>query len=161
MRRLRGESGVCQLPVWNAVDQSLSVDCVSGCSIGPDVKAARQIIGLVQRSDIMPLATESLPDRFDAATHRELDRAVDSKAVEDHLGDASVLGSNPEYFALLHAIIENSNGDLDTKYLDWGQAKKLITQGELRDVLNSAWERKSYREVRNLGTCLRSLSNIC
>ena len=105
-----------------------------------------------------PLKT--LPDRFDAATHHELDRAVD-QAVEEDLGSASVLSSNLQYYALLYAIIGRSNGDLDSKYLDLKQAKKLInTHGELREMLDSAWKNKSYREIRNLGTCLWSLSNI-
>ena len=108
---------------------------------------------------VSPLKT--LPDRFDAATHHELDRAVD-QAVEDDLGDTSVLSSSLQYYALLNAIIENSNGDLDTKYLGLGQANKLINiHGELRAMLDFAWKDKSYRGIRNLGTYLWSLSNIC
>ena len=102
---------------------------------------------------VSPLKT--LPDRFDAATHHELDRAVD-QAVEDDLGDVSDLGSGLwQYRTLLHGIIENSNGDLDTKYVSLQHAKKLInTHGELREMLHSAWKHKSYREIRNLGTYL-------
>ena len=58
------------------------------------------------------MSLDSIPDRFDAATHDELDRAVD-KAVEDDLNGVSELSSNFHYIALLDAIIEHSNGHLD------------------------------------------------
>ena len=110
---------------------------------------------------VSPLKT--LPDRFDVSTHHELDRAVYIEAVEGVLGDVSDLSTNPIYYgALLNAIVENSNGDLDTKYLNMRQANKLVnTYGELRDMLDSAWTNKSYREIRNLGMYLCFLSNIC
>ena len=104
---------------------------------------------------VSPLKT--LPDRFDAATHHELDRAVD-RAVGDDLGDVSDLGSGLGPYrtllrTLLHGIVENSNGDLDTKYLGLQHAKHVInTHGELREMLDSAWKNKAYREIRNLGT---------
>ena len=109
--------------------------------------------GLVQQLDNMsasPLKT--LPDRFDAATHRELDSVV-QKSVNNDLGDVSDVNSGLQHSVLLIAIIENSNGDLDPTYLSFPRAKKLInTHGELREMLDSAWKNKSYREIRNLGT---------
>lgn len=94
---------------------------------------------------------DNSPDRFDAATRDELDRAVND-AVQVLLGDVSVLNSILQYGLLLNAIIGHSNDHLDTKYLGMQHAKKLIdTHGELRGMLDSAWESKSYREIRELG----------
>ncbi|KAG9310693.1 hypothetical protein JVU11DRAFT_9287 [Chiua virens] len=95
----------------------------------------------------MPL--QSLPDCFDLATHQELDRAVnedisDVFTVIEHL-------SPSDYIILLVAIVRHSRGDLDSKYLAFSDAKKLMTTyGELRSMLASARELKSYREIRNL-----------
>lgn len=68
----------------------------------------------------------SLPDRFDVATHDGLNRADD----EDVLADVSGRSSNLwqlECSVLLDVIVEHSNGDLDTKYLDWHRSIKLIS----------------------------------
>ena len=99
----------------------------------------------------MPL--DNLPDLFDDATHNDLDRAVET-AVEDDLGDVSDLSSNLQYRILLNAIIAQCE-EMNKKYLILGEAKNLIsTQEELRTMLASAWKRKSYRKIRNLGACL-------
>jgi hypothetical protein len=99
----------------------------------------------------MPL--ETLPDPLDDATHDGLDKAV-NETVEDDITDAEDL-SVRDHAQLLSAIIENCD-DLDSKYGLLGQAKRMIkTHGELRAMLTSAWRRKSYREIRNLGACLR------
>ena len=104
----------------------------------------------------MPL--ETLPDCLDDATHNELDKAV-NETVEEDITDADDL-SPREGAWLLSAIIEHCD-DLDNKYAGLGQAKKLIkTHGELRVMLASAWKHKSYREIRNLGACLRFLPPI-
>ena len=98
----------------------------------------------------MPL--ESLPDRFDDATHGKLDKAV-NETVEEDITDAEDL-SVRDHAHLLSAIIEHCD-DLDNKYIGPGQGKTLIkTHGEIRAMLDSAWKRKSYREIRNLGVCL-------
>jgi len=100
----------------------------------------------------MPL--ESVPDLFDDATHNELDRAVE-KAIEDDLADVSDLCANWQYVTVINAIIEYSNGTLDKKHTGLEPPKNLIkTHEELRAMLSSAWRRKSYREIRNLGACL-------
>ena len=120
------------------------------CPVG-DIKTALQAIWCQCNLNNMPL--ESLPDRLDDATHDELDKAVE-QAVEDDLADGSDLGSSLQYVALLNAIVAHSKG-MDRKYLDMKEAKKLIkTHGELGAMLDSAWKRKSYREIRNLGACL-------
>ena len=99
----------------------------------------------------MPL--DSLPDLFDDVTHNDLDMAVET-AVEDDLGDVSDLSSNLQYRILLNEIIAQCE-EMNKKYLILGEAKNLInTQEELRTMLASAWKRKSYREIRNLGACL-------
>ena len=95
----------------------------------------------------MPL--EQLPDRFDDATHHELDRAVDDAASQTLFGP---LISPLEYRALLTYIVLHSKGDLDPKYNVLPAAGALInTYGELHDMLSSAWEQRSYRKIRNLG----------
>jgi len=100
----------------------------------------------------MPL--ETIPDPFDDTTHNELDRAVE-KTVEDDLADVSDLCANWQYVIVLYAVVARGK-DMNTKYLDMGEAKNLImTHEELRAMLASAWRRKSYREIRNLGACLR------
>ncbi|KAF8547526.1 hypothetical protein OG21DRAFT_907106 [Imleria badia] len=146
---LAGNNGIADSdPIWitNAVDGLLSTNC--GYPVG-DIKAARQV---ASRSNNMPL--ETLPDCLSEATHQELDKAVE-KTVEDDLGDVSELSSNLQYGALLNAIIEHSNGHLDTKYLGNHEAKKLFnTHGELRDMLRAAWKHKSYREIRNIGVSM-------
>jgi len=130
----------------NAVDGSWSIDC--GCSVD-DIKAALQPV-IWYNNNNMPL--DSLPDRFDAVTHDELDRAVD-KAASKALSGSLVLPIH--YFALLHYIVKHSKGDLDPKYMVLEEAEALIdTYGEVQDMLVSAWERRSYREIRNLGACL-------
>ena len=104
----------------------------------------------------MPL--EILTDRFDNATHDGLDTAV-NETVEEDITDAEDL-SVQDHVQLLNAIVAHSK-DMDRKYLDMKEAKKLIkTHGELRAMLASAWKHKSYREIRNLGACLRFLSII-
>jgi hypothetical protein len=126
----------------------LSTDC--GCSVG-DIKAALQATGSTNLNN-MPL--ETLPDPLDDATHDGLDKAV-NETVEDDITDAEDLSAR-DHAQLLSAIIENCD-DLDNKYVGLGQAKRMIkTHGELRVMLTSAWRRKSYREIRNLGACLRS-----
>ena len=105
----------------------------------------------------MPL--ESVPDLFDDVTHNELDRAVE-KAVEDDLGDVSDLSSNLQCRILLNAIVARGK-DMERKYLDMEEAKHLIkTKEELPPMLVSAWRRKSFREIRNLGACLRFMPVI-
>ena len=100
----------------------------------------------------MPL--ETVPDPFDDAIHSELDREVE-KAVEDDLGDVPDLSTNLHYVAVLNAVVAHGK-EMDRKYTIMDEAKNLIkTTEELRPMLASAWRRKSYREIRNLGWCLR------
>jgi len=102
----------------------------------------------------MPLESLRVLDRFDDATHLKLDKSV-NEAVEG-LSDLVPLSN---YAVLLNTIIARSENALDRQYLDMLAATKLIkTHGELRDMLVSAWERRSYREIRNLGACLGSIS---
>ena len=105
----------------------------------------------------MPL--ESLPDPFEDVTHQELDRAVNEAASR---GLSGPLISPIQYYYLFNHIVGYlPKDDLDTKYLLGREAETLIDNcGELRDMLSSAWERKSYREIRNLGVRLLSISII-
>lgn len=101
------------------------------------------------------MSLETVPDFFDDTAHQELDRMVNKAAESDALVMPN-LG-----FLLLYHIVVHSNGDLDPKYLDNKQARLLINRyGALQDMLSSAWARKSYREIRNLGPCPPSPSNI-
>ena len=115
---------------------------------------------LVEQLLKMPL--ETVPDLLDDATHNRFDREVEI-AIEDDLGsDVSDLCSNLHYIAVLNAIIEYSNGTLDKRHTGLEPPRKLMkTHEELRGMLASAWRRKSYREIRNLGACLRFVLVIC
>ena len=95
----------------------------------------------------MPL--ESLPDRF-GDVHEELDKAVNEATPDwNNIPNQFTL---PFAQILLSYIVHNSNGELDPKYLLLHESKRLIdAHQELRDMLVSAWERRSYRKIRNLG----------
>ena len=102
----------------------------------------------------MPL--EIVPDLLDDDAHNKLDRAVE-KTVDDDSGGVSDLSTNLQYTILINAIVAHGK-DMDRKFLDLGEAKNLIkTQGELSAMLASAWRRRSYREIRNLGAWLQSV----
>ncbi|KAG9308729.1 hypothetical protein JVU11DRAFT_11514 [Chiua virens] len=98
----------------------------------------------------MPL--ENLPDTFDNATHDALDRAVNEATAESWTHSTSPkLESLMEYTVLLTLIVNHSNGDLDSKFTKFHEAQRLIqTHEDLRRMLAAGWERKSYREIRNL-----------
>jgi hypothetical protein len=151
---LSGNNGnEADLLTTHAVDTGcLSTDCE--CSVG-DIKAALQATGSTNLNN-MPL--ETLPDPLDDATHDEFDKVV-NETVEEDITDAEDL-SVRDHVQLLNAIVAHSEG-MDRKYLDMKEAKQLIkTHGGLRVMLTSAWRRKSYREIRNLGACLRSFVPI-
>ena len=105
----------------------------------------------------MPL--ESLPDRFGEATHDELDKAVNKAAQAwNNLPNPFIL---PFEHTLLSYIVRHSKGYLDPKYRLLEENETLIeANAELRDMLVSAWESKSYCKVRNLGAYTFPLS-IC
>ena len=108
---------------------------------------------------IMPL--ESLPDRFGDATHEELDKAVNKAALAgwSNLPNPFVVPSFEQN--LISYIVRHSKGELDPRYRLLEENETLIeAHQELRDMLVSAWERRSYREIRNLGTYPFPLS-IC
>ena len=93
----------------------------------------------------MPL--ETLPNRFDDATHDKLDKTVNE--VVD-IADPEDLSAGAHAY-LLGAIVDNCDG-LNKEYLRPAHVKKLFATYEgLRPMLASAWRRKSYREIRNLG----------
>ena len=92
----------------------------------------------------MPL--QILPDRFSEAKHKELDKAV-NEAME------GLYGPRVPIF-LLTCIVAASNGELDPKFNSPMVTETLINAYEdLRAMLSSAWERKSYCDIRNLGAC--------
>ena len=96
----------------------------------------------------MPLES---PSFFDNAAHRELD----NKVMEDLKSAGVEVLSTGESILLLDTIIRYSNNQLDTNYLALTEAKHLIkTNDEFRNMLATAWERKSYCEIRNLGVYL-------
>ena len=97
----------------------------------------------------MPL--QILPDRFGEAKHKELDKAV-NEAMEGLYGPhVPILLLT---ILLLTCIVDTSNGELDPKFATPGATKTLInTYEDLRAMLSSAWERKSYCDIRNLGAC--------
>ncbi|KAG9311556.1 hypothetical protein JVU11DRAFT_7761 [Chiua virens] len=94
------------------------------------------------------MTLESLPDRFDPTIHQELDRAVNDE-VSDVIDDIEYL-SLSDCFYLLNTIIRHSEGDLNSSYIGGGADAKRLMKTELKSMLVSAWQQKSYREIRNL-----------
>ena len=93
----------------------------------------------------MPL--QSVPDPFDDATHRQLDAALD----EDTVGAEHFI-RHTNHAAFLALTVSHSNHVLD--HLSLREARAFVTTyGSLQDMLSDAWKRKSYREIRSLGTC--------
>ena len=98
----------------------------------------------------MPL--QILPDRFGEAKHEELDMAVN--AATQHFNAFSAQQMLPFQQYLLTHIVAASNGELNPKFNSPMVTETLINAYEdLRAMLSSAWERKSYCDIRNLGAC--------
>ena len=94
----------------------------------------------------MPL--QILPDRFGEAKHKELDKAVN--AATQHFNAFSAQQMLPFQQYLLTHIVAASNGELDLKIAISGQTLIDTYGSELRDMLSSAWERKSYRDRKSV-----------
>ena len=57
---------------------------------------------------------------------------------------------SPRY--LLRAIVTLSKGKLDPKYEDMRNAKVILEATPLlKSLLNAAWDKKSFQEIRDLG----------
>ena len=84
---------------------------------------------------------ERVPDDLDNATHARLDvRVLDI-----------VDGFNPTF--LLTTIVDESDGMLDPTYFAPSKAKVLLREHPQLEVeLKKAWDQRSFRDIRNLGT---------
>jgi hypothetical protein len=95
---------------------------------------------------------ESVPNDLDDVTHARLDEEVRNRAIYEP-------SKGPEaQLLLMHSIISFSEGLLDPKHKDVIEALRLFKKHpELRDKLHEAWTAKSFKEIRNLGTCITLL----
>ena len=95
------------------------------------------------------MALESVANILDDNTHARLDEVVLNTC--ENIIDASKLGSLAVF--LLATVVENSADTLDPKYGNNTNAKALLeVEGELLEKLNDAWNRKEFKEIRNLST---------
>ena len=94
------------------------------------------------------MALESVTNTLDDEIHVQLDGVVLNtfKSITK-----SELG--PLAFVLLATVVGNSADTLDPKYGNTTNAKALLeVEGELLEKLNDAWNRKEFKEIRNLST---------
>ncbi|KAH7925110.1 hypothetical protein BV22DRAFT_1129298 [Leucogyrophana mollusca] len=83
-------------------------------------------------------------NELDDATHKSLDDAVLSESGEP----SNMIVAAP----LLLDIIEKSNGTLDTRHASLRAVRELLNQHEeLLGMLQAAWRKRSFRDIRNLG----------
>jgi hypothetical protein len=106
---------------------------------------------------ILETTLESIPNDLADATHARLDEEVRNRV--------QVLHEEPEVpnaIILLDCIISCSDGLLDQKYTNGVEMQRLYkNHPELQDKLKEAWStNKSFKEIRNLGTCITLLSHL-
>ncbi|KAF9244221.1 hypothetical protein BU15DRAFT_59546 [Melanogaster broomeanus] len=95
------------------------------------------------------MTLDVVKDILDAETHRKFDKMVNETCTVINL--MGTLDNDLQKISLLMAIIESSEGHLDSRYNTMKAAAELIrTHPKLSDVLNTAWKDQSYRHVRNL-----------
>lgn len=122
------------------------------CAIRDGVLGSCRLEAVSRSYTVTNLTTvplESFPELFDDETHERLDKAV------NEADDFDSLSGDWRHRVLLTTMVALGE-DMDRKYIN-GQEEKMAvnTHGGLRDVLSFAWERKTYREIRNLGAFLQ------
>ncbi|KAF9234793.1 hypothetical protein BU15DRAFT_65422 [Melanogaster broomeanus] len=94
------------------------------------------------------MTLDVVQDILDVETHRKFDKMVNETCTVINLTETL---DNLQRIFLLMAIIDSSEGHLDSRYNTTKAAAELIrTHPKLSDVLNTAWKDQSYRHVRNL-----------
>ena len=109
----------------------------------------------VQRSKPV-MSFETTANILDDATHARLDQQVIAEVQDQNLqpGSGTTL--------LLLIIASNSNDCINPKYLDVRSAKSLLDQNPaLGTELWSAYEGKSFKNIRNLSMWNTSIDDIC
>jgi hypothetical protein len=87
------------------------------------------------------ITMETVPDDL----HDDAHKAMDEKIL-DNMGDDPYIARD-----LLTLIVENSDGLLDQQYISPTKARTFIKENpKLKEILDIAWEYKSFRTVRNL-----------
>jgi hypothetical protein len=98
----------------------------------------------------MPL--EFVVNTLDDATHVELDLEMLNLKLTQRLQKLPVLQPS-DCALLLVAIASRSNGCIDKKFTDYGEAEDLMQESEdLQIALAEALDAKSFRSIRNLST---------
>jgi hypothetical protein len=84
-----------------------------------------------------------VPDDLDDETHDRLDKSVIATGLQP---------SNPLLAPyLLHAIAENSEAKISSRYQNINNARNILTQyPELTEKLKVAWAKGSFKEIRRL-----------
>jgi hypothetical protein len=84
---------------------------------------------------------KTVPDDFDSDAHKAMDMETLRQMADDPYAPSSLLSS----------IVAASKGRLDHRHGHLKSARELIAaHPELKEMLDSAWESKSFRDVRNL-----------
>jgi hypothetical protein len=98
----------------------------------------------------MPL--EFVVNTLDDATHVELDLEMLNLKLTQRLQKLPVLQPS-DCALLLVAIASRSNGCIDKKFTDYGEAEDLMQESkDLQIALAEALDAKSFRGIRNLST---------
>lgn len=88
---------------------------------------------------------KSVPNDLDDMIHTRLDQEV--------LGSFKVTDVEPPNIDILSAVVENSEGRLDPRYLKHRELRELVGEyPELEDKLSMAWRAGSFKEIRNLSS---------
>ncbi|KAI6042757.1 hypothetical protein EDC04DRAFT_881013 [Pisolithus marmoratus] len=103
------------------------------------------------------MSLSSSANVIDEATHEVLDRKVNEcvgpQFLQKPLKERNIL----DHASLLKIIMELSRGTLDLKSLELCETRELIaSQPQLVTMLDAAWSRGSYRDIRNLAILQRA-----
>ena len=98
---------------------------------------------------------KSVPNTLSSEAHATLDLKVVN----------AIKKQPPEEAFLLWMIVSHSDGLLDPKYIDMSNAIALLEEEQqLTEMLNTAWGKRQFRDIRNLGVVIvqlrRSLINV-
>ena len=97
------------------------------------------------------MTLKTLPNRLSDATHAEMDARVHDTCIG--LG-VDTVDSNWVAGVLLTSIVGHSSDHLDSRFSNIENALVLLREEpDLMDLLRMAWEKKSFKNVRNLSPC--------
>jgi hypothetical protein len=91
---------------------------------------------------ILAMSLKSVPDFLTDEDHARMDEAVKEAMENWPIVDVLLLGE----------IVARSEGQLNQKYKEIDNVKALIKENpELSKMLKTAWEKRQFRDIRNLG----------